>query len=362
MPSKLDRLERKTYEEDDSPEVPPPDIIAYNELRSCADLYRMKTEGILDIYPEFQREFVWKRPDQTRFIDSLVKGLPIPSMCFSLDFKAQKWQVIDGLQRMATICMFLAGESGKLSPLNDVDRDISGQPIPGFHDQKNKLYQYLVRVQNLTLPITVLRCDYSKESHTRYLFTIFHRLNTGGMKLNNQEIRNCIYAGKLNKLLHELNQDPDWMSLNRMKKATGHRFAKQELILRLFAFQDSFKSYGGRLARFLNGYMDKHRNTSEAEINAKRDLFHRTVAIVYKRLYRGTPPSKQPLAILEATLVGVSFNLDYLESVPDAKARELMRDLLEDDEFSVQKLIEGLSGKQRVIGRIDAARRVLGGR
>ena len=46
-------------------------------------------------------------------------------------------------------------------------------------------------VENVTLPITVLRCDYSKESHNNYLFTIFHRLNSGGKKLTNQEIRNC---------------------------------------------------------------------------------------------------------------------------------------------------------------------------
>ena len=104
--SKLKDLEEKTYLEDDSPEIPPSDIVAYNELRSCADLHRMKTEGILDIQPEFQREIVWDKPAQTRFIDSLIKQLPIPSMCFSLDFKAQKWQVIDGLQRMSTICEF----------------------------------------------------------------------------------------------------------------------------------------------------------------------------------------------------------------------------------------------------------------
>ena len=65
MPNDLDKLEQKTYQEDDSPEIPPPDIVAYNELRSCADLYRMKTEGILDIHPEFQREFALEgaRPD-----------------------------------------------------------------------------------------------------------------------------------------------------------------------------------------------------------------------------------------------------------------------------------------------------------
>ncbi len=110
MAMKLDDVEQSTFFEDDSSELPPPDIIAYNELRSCADLFRMHTQGILTIQPEFQREIVWKDPAQTRFIDSLVKQLPIPSMCFSLDYKTQKWQVIDGLQRMASIIRFLSAD------------------------------------------------------------------------------------------------------------------------------------------------------------------------------------------------------------------------------------------------------------
>ena len=90
MAANIKALEVQTFQEDDSFELPPPDIIAYNELRSCADLFRMYKEGILEIQPEYQREIVWTDADQTRFIDSLVKQLPIPSMCFSLDYKSQK--------------------------------------------------------------------------------------------------------------------------------------------------------------------------------------------------------------------------------------------------------------------------------
>jgi hypothetical protein len=362
MNIKIQQLEQETFEENDSPEIPPPDIVAYNELRSCADLYRMKTDGVLEIHPEFQREFIWKQPDQTRFIDSLIKQLPIPSMCFSLDHKLQKWQVIDGLQRMSTICKFLSGDTWKLSSLDDVDPHISGKQAKLFHDRNSNLYPLLVRLQNVTLPITVIRCDYSKKSHTRYLFTIFHRLNTGGMKLNNQEIRNCIYSGKLNDLIKELNQYPDWMKLNRMKRSTGHRFTKQELILRLFAFHDNYKNYSGRLARFLNDYMDDHRNPPSIELETKRDLFKRTLSIVYKRLYKGTPPPKQPLSVLEATLVGVSFNHSFLETIPDNRLRTFQEALLKDEEFSEKKLLEGLSGKTRVIDRIEAARKIFSGR
>ena len=85
-------------------------MIAYNELRSCADLFRMFREGILEIQPALPEGDCVAGPAQTRFIDSLVKQLPIPSMCFSLDYKTQKWQVIDGLQRMWSIVRFLRGD------------------------------------------------------------------------------------------------------------------------------------------------------------------------------------------------------------------------------------------------------------
>ena len=359
MVAKLDEIETQTFYEDDSLEIPPPDVIAYNELRSCADLYRMYNQRILEIQPEFQREIVWKNPSQTRFIDSLIKQLPIPSMCFSLDYKTERCQVIDGLQRMATIIRFLSGEPWTLSRLEDIDPKLSGQHSSKFIDDNSELHAYYTRVENLTLPITVLRCDYSKKSHSNYLFTIFHRLNTGGMKLNNQEIRNCIYAGPFNCLLKKLNRDPKWMKLNKMKKNIGYRFTKQELILRLFAFHDSYKEYGGRLARFLNEYMDDNKNLDEESIEEKRNLFSRTVDIAFRKVFEGKIPPKMSISVLEALLVGVSFNLDYLESQTDNHIKDLFKKLQSHEELSEERLSEGLSGKTRVINRLTAAKQVL---
>lgn len=349
-------LEQKTYEEDDSLEVPPPDIVAYNESRSCADLYRMYKQGVLNIQPEFQREIVWKGPAQTRFLDSLIKQLPIPSMCFSMDFKAGKWQVIDGLQRMASIIRFLGGDpTWTLSRLDDIDQELNGKPAKDFLNPESPLNKYFQRVENLTLPITVLRCDYSKKQHTRYLFTIFHRLNTGAMRLNNQEIRNCIYSGPFNDLLKELNKLPDWTKLNRMKKDSGYRFTKQELILRVFAFHDSYESYGGRLARFLNDYMDDNKAIEPTVAEAKRILFTKTVSAVFHKVYNDNAPIKTPLSVVEATMVGVARNIDRIETMTAGDVLRRYRRLLAHDEFSESKLVEGLAGKSRVIGRMQAA-------
>jgi hypothetical protein len=348
--------EDQLFSEDDASESPPSDIVAYNESRSCADLYRMYNEGILDIKPDFQREIVWNSPAQTRFIDSLIKQLPIPSLCFSLDYKTQRWQVIDGLQRMSSIIRFLSGEPNwTLSRLDDVEPSLSGTAASRFLDRDSPLYIYRQRVENLTLPITVLRCDYSKKSHTNYLFTIFHRLNTGAMKLNNQEIRNCIYSGPFNDLLNEINCNPDWLKLNRMRKESGYRFRGQELILRFFALYDNAENYGGRLASFLNEYMADNRKLGPDELDSRRKAFKDALNVVYSKIFDSKAPTKLPLSVMEATLVGVAKNLPSIEGKNASEVKGMYTRMLEDEEFSQEKLNEGLAGKDRVKGRIEAA-------
>lgn len=355
MKETLEELENKTFSEDDFAEVPPEDIIAYNELRSCADLYRMKTQGILEIQPDFQRDIVWKGSDQTRFIDSLIKQLPIPSMCFAQDYKAQRWMVIDGLQRIATLIRFLDGGDWTLSELNDIDPEIAGKPVATLKDQNSPLHKYFTRVENLSVPITVLRCDFSKKTHMEYLFTIFRRLNTGGMKLNNQEIRNCIHTGPFNNLLHEVDADVSWRRINKMRPKQLYRFTKQEIILRFFAFYDEHKKYGGHLAKFLNDYMQERRNLSSDLIATKNKLFRQTVQCIDEKIFEKKSPPKLSTTVIEAILVGVGKNIDYLSSQPASTVKSYYHSMISHEEFSEASLKEGLSKKTRVISRIDIA-------
>lgn len=361
MTERLADLEDQSFYEDDYAQVPPPDIVAYNELRSCADLFRMHQQKILEIRPEFQREVVWKSPDQTRFIDSLIKSLPIPSMCFAQDHKAQRWIVIDGLQRISTIVRFLEGGDWKLSALEDIEPEIAGKSVAALKTRNNPLHQYYTRVENLSIPITVLRCDFSKKNHKEYMFTIFHRLNTGGIKLNNQEIRNCIYGGTLNDLLKQLDNYPAWRKLNKMRRDQVYRFTKQEIILRFLAFHDKGNSYEGHLAKFLNSYMHDHQNPPEAFLEKKRTLFTRTVDCVFDKIFNKEAPSKLPITILESVLVGVSKDVDALSALPAAEVRARYNQLSSNQDFSEPALREGLSKKPRVISRLNTAARVFAG-
>lgn len=366
LSTNVETLEEQTFTEDDSFEVPPPDVIAYNELRSCADLYRLAREGLLEIHSDFQREIVWNKPAQTRFIDSLVKQLPIPSMCFSFDYKTERWQVIDGLQRMSTIVRFLSGDKWTLSAVPDIDPSIAGTHVPDFlpttPGDNLELHKYYRRIENFTLPITVIRCDSSNPKHMEYVFTIFHRLNTGSTKLNNQEIRNCIYSGAFNDLLVELDQNEIWLKLNGRSSTDGDRYRGRELILRLFAFQDCYQHYKGRLAAFLNEYMQAWRQPDSEFLAAKKELFDRTVRIVGLSIFKGRPHGNVRLSVLEATLVGVACNLDWLQGQADNVIRQMYYDLLKADEFSDEILSEGLSGIPRVQGRMSTAKRIFSGR
>lgn len=342
------------FNEDDFSETPPADIVAYNELRSCADLARMTKDGIIDLQPDFQREVVWKTADQTRFIDSLVKQLPIPSMCFALDHKTDTWIVIDGLQRMSSIVKFIEGGDWRLSKLDDIDDRLSGKLAVSFASGKGDAQKIFNRVQNKTLPITVLRCDFSKKNHMEYLFTVFHRLNSGGSKLNNQEIRNCIFSGTLNDLLKLLDQTPEWRQFNKMKPGNSYRFVKQEIILRFFAFFDEAQKYNGQVGKFLNNYMFPRRNPSRSFLEEKINNFERVVAILHSMFPDG-PEDRMPTAVVEALMIGLARNIQRVEDLDVSELRVRYAELRASNNFKEEGLAEGLSKKDKVAARLQEA-------
>ncbi len=358
MRSQLEALEDAQFGENDVNEQPPNDIFAFNELRSCADLFRMHEQKILDIQPEFQRDFVWKGPDKTRFIDSLIKQLPIPSLCFSYDAKQQKWLVIDGLQRISTIISFLAGKDWRLSKLDDVEPRLCGISAAAIKTDTS-LAEFYTRVENSTIPITVLRCDYSNNKHLSYLFTVFHRLNSTGLKLNNQEIRNCIFAGSLNRLLRDLDNNSDWRKINKMKKGETYRMQKQELILRFFAFQERLEDYTGSLASFLNLYMEQSRFLPDEKIEHFRKLFSETCFVFNQGLQASGYKSKISITLQDALCYAIGASIEDLKSQSLETIGSRILSVIRDPAFSETSLSEGLAKKEKLKERMRTAEQLL---
>ena len=347
----LEDLEEKLQETDDYDETPPSDIVAFNELRSCADLLRMYDAGQLNIQPEFQRDVVWSKPMQTRFVDSLVKQLPIPSMCISLDYKTQERLVIDGLQRISSIIFFLSEKNEwKLSRLEDIDQKVSGKTNAYIR----KKYPVIIeKVENTTIPITVLRCDYTKRSHMAYLFTIFHRLNTGGNKLTNQEIRNCIYSGTFNNLLRSIVSNEEFKTLFSLEEGKTYRFSYEELVLRFITFSANYENYRGRLAKYLNDYMEENRFINEDRSNEIETNFNNIINLIYSKLCENKSLPKLSKATYEALYVGISRNYENLFNESNEQIQTKFKSLLADDLFSVDSLKGGLSSKDGVHARLS---------
>ncbi|MBS1941783.1 MAG: DUF262 domain-containing protein [Bacteroidetes bacterium] len=341
-------------QEDLEQPIPPADIVAYNELRSCADLFRMHATGKLEIQPDFQREVVWKQDDQTRFIDSLVKQLPIPSMCFSLDYKTQKWKVIDGLQRMTSIIRFLSTAEWKLSDLSDIHPNLRGAKNSVLRLGSDEQKRLFALVEDVSIPVTVIRCDYTQPSHMLYLFTIFHRLNSGGVRLTNQEIRNCIYTGPFNDLLKEFDKkNPDWKELKKRIWGSMDRFRSVEVLLRVLAFVEDRQKYDGNLARFLNDYMYRRANDSSITLEAIECRL-KAMTKLARNVLSTEPKKKLPLLLVEALLVAMYDQGDALAKMSQEAVASAFASMRAHPSF-VENARYAITSSDNVRIRLDAA-------
>ena len=259
---------------------------------------------------------------------------------------------------MATIIKFLDYENNdwKLSSCDDVDERISGKYVSQIVKNYPDLFS---SVENLTLPITVLRCDYSKRTHMDYLFNIFRRLNSGGRKLLNQEIRNCVYHGTFNDYLHEVVRSKEWLSAMHVNinKVENARYGHEERALRFFAMNEAWEKYSGNLARFLNQYMSKHKESTSSELVEKERLLKRVLRVIMR--------ISIPLEVIrnknlmEGIMVGLSKNIDKDEILSDQELNHRYWELKKTDAYSVD-VKEGMAHTDKVQERIRQAIHVFG--
>lgn len=253
---------------------------------------------------DFQRKYVWENKPiiKSKLIESVLLRVPIPVIYTAEDEKTGKELVIDGQQRLVTFHGFknnkftlkgltiLSELNGyKFSDLSDSTDEIIIKISSKLGDLQDRFCDCPIRV------IKIL-----KKSHPDIKFEIFERLNRGSVKLNDQELRNCIYRGNFNELLKELAKNPDFMRLQGLNDI-HRRMLDVERILRFFAFCDtSERNYIAPLKKFLNDYMKEKQNMEADELERKKNLFKKSVElcqtvfgnIAYKRVFPGVVDNK----------------------------------------------------------------------
>lgn len=218
------------------------------------------------IIPGFQREYVWKETEASRFIESLLIGLPTPALFLAKDKFSNKYLVIDGQQRLRTLQFFYEGEfpDGKIFRLKNVTPQLSGLT-----------YSSLSPSDRRSLDNSIIHCIIISDNYDPTgMFHLFERLNTTGTPLTSQEVRNAIYHGSFNELLQELAKDETWRELYGKP---GNRAEEQELILRFFAFYFDFDSYRGSLADFLNEFMLSNKDLQAIPRAEMKETFLTTI-------------------------------------------------------------------------------------
>lgn len=248
----------------------------------------------INIRPEYQRRLVWDRQKKSRFIESLLMNIPIPPI-FLYEHELSRYEVMDGQQRINAILEFYDNDL-KLSGL-DTWAALNGLT------RKNCPDKILRGLDRRRLSATVLLAE-SVEADggdaDRLRREVFERLNTGGQKLNAQELRNSLYGGPFNKLLIDLAGNPlfdDIWGIPRYdehyNRDTGHigaqlsnnnlfrRMTDCELVLRFFAFREE-GLIRGSVKSILDSCMEKYCNCSEEEAAAMAQDFREALELANK--------------------------------------------------------------------------------
>lgn len=231
------------------------------------------------IKPELQRNYVWDRREASRFIDSLLLGLPVPSI-FLAQTKDEKLLIIDGYQRIMTVRDYVRGVFSKdnksFALLNSekINARWRGKQFNELSDAEQR------KIKNTTIHAIVFAQQKEPASDDTSLFQVFERINTSGRTLTAQEIRNCVAQGSFNTLLLSLNNEPSWRRLFGLDVPES-RMKDMEFILRFFALSsEQFKSLTQErlsLRQLLDIYMKSHSIISDGVAEEMRERFVRAV-------------------------------------------------------------------------------------
>lgn len=251
----------------------------------------------------FQRNFVWRRPQMDRFIESLLLGYPVPGIIL-VQQSDRRYLVLDGQQRLRTLSAFYEGRHEKtvFSLVNVASRF------------KALTYQTLGPTERRTLdntfiPATIVKTDGS-DSSLEAVYQIFERLNSGGTQLTPHEIRLAIYAGPFIDFLSALNEVKSWRDLYGPHSP---RLRDQEMVLRFVALYSAPGEYKRPLKKYLNDFTARHRKLDTLPTELVRARFEEASKLLSEAGGRAAlrkGGGAVNAALTEALLVGLARRLD----------------------------------------------------
>lgn len=340
------------------------DIKVSNANISLASLVSRLEHNEIDLNPDFQRNAnLWDRKKMSRLIESLLLKLPLPVFYFDVS-NPDKWIVVDGLQRLSTLKRFV------------IEKNLRLYNLEFLKELNNKNYEELDRSFKRVIDETQI-VTYQIEAQTpkEVRYSIFNRINTGGLSLNSQEIRQALnQKGQAVSFLARLCETE---TFKQVAGISPRRMADRELVLRYIAF----KFYRvGRLEKYsdMSNFLDRAMEmldeiTNQQELDRIADDFKETLIFSEEILGKGHKFSRSMVLneqkrslnrSLFDVLTACFDELDNKESLI-AKKDEFMNEfstLLKDDKSDFSRAItEGTSSKVAIETRFQIMRELIKG-
>jgi hypothetical protein len=287
--------------------------------------------------PDYQRKFIWPEKHRIDFIESILLGLPIPMM-FVADIDDGRLEIVDGAQRIQTLEQFHSGDLvlDELKILNKLNgftyNDLSVS-------QKRKFDTKALRLVVLEDSTSLARRQ-----------EIFHRINTGSIKARDSEVRRGNYDSPFMEFIIECSLNTSFIQSCPVSESMIDRREREELILRFFAYSDSYLSFKHDVGKFLNKFLSDNENSFDKIIGKME--FDRTMNFVDRYFPYGFAKSKAakttPRVRFEAISVGVNLALrENPQLVPKSM------EWLTSDEFLTHTTTHASNSGPKLKGRVE---------
>lgn len=318
----LDMDEGYKADMDEPDKFVPSDVNITQVPTSISNIMDRLENKEFDLTPAFQRHGgLWNEEKQSQLIESLMLKIPLPAFYFDAS-KEDEWIVIDGLQRLTAFQNYLVGNkqkdgSSKKSCFKGLQylTDFNGKT---FDDLPR---QYIRRIKESS----IVAYTVTQGTPDEVVFNIFQRINTGGIQLNDQEIRQALYSGRGTDLLKELAERKEFQEATQFA-VKSERMLDREYVLRFLSFTelDYRKEYKGNIDNFLIKGLKKANNFIESDIervteqfirvmNVCKDVFGKYAFRKYNKDFRRGPINKAIFEIWAICFSELSF--EQLEKI-----------------------------------------------
>lgn len=302
------------------------------------------------IVPDFQRLYVWPPKKASKLIESFLLNLPVPQIFLYREEKKQDLLVVDGQQRLKTINYFVNEkfENGTEFVLRGVKQQWWGKKYSTLTEpDRRKLNNYILRA-------TIFEQVDPKDNSS--IFEIFNRLNTGGMPLNQQEIRKCVIRGNINNFIEKLNLHKNWREILN-KKSPDARMKDLEMILRFFALWQNWKKYKKPMKDFITKFMQIKSDISEKEQKSYSETFTDVIDKIYNGVGKDAFKLKAGINIAIFDSIMVALATIGVNKVKNLKNKIIK---LKKDQSYLQAVSKSTTDSERVEKRIKIAIKILG--